>query len=69
MVLQLDSDEGSGYIAGGYQGTMFSSEVRLEHGKSIFLKPEDASSSGKRFHEEVIDGRVSTVKKAFHVNQ
>ena len=48
---------------------MFPSEVRLEHGKSIFLKPEDASGSGKRFHEEVIDGRVSTVKKAFHVNQ
>ncbi|KAL6338586.1 hypothetical protein AAG906_021301 [Vitis piasezkii] len=32
-------------------------------GKSSFLKPEDASGSGKRFREEVIDGRAST---AFH---
>ena len=66
MVLQLGSGEGFGYID---QGTMFPSEMRLEHGKNIFLKPEDAYGSGKRLHEEVIDGRASTVKKAFHVNQ
>ncbi|CBI17928.3 hypothetical protein PVL29_008317 [Vitis rotundifolia] len=66
MVLQLGSGEGSGHIAGGYQGTMFPLGLRLEQGKSSFLKPEDASGSGKRFREEVIDGRASTVKNAFH---
>ena len=62
MVLQLGSGEGSGHIAGGYQGTMFPLGLRLEEGKSSFLKPEDASGSGKRFREEVIDGRSSTMK-------
>lgn len=62
MVLQLGSGDASGHIAGGYQGTMFPLGLRLEQGKSSFLKPEDASGSGKRFREDVIDGRASTVK-------
>ena len=41
---------------------MFPLGLRLEEGKSSFLKPEDASDSGKRFREEVIDGRSSTMK-------
>ena len=56
------SGEGSGHIAGGYQGTMFPLGLRLEEGKSSFLKPEDTSGSGKRFREDVIDGRSSTMK-------
>ena len=47
-------------------GNHVSLGVRLGHGRSGFLKPEDASSSGKRFREEVIDGRTSTMKNAFH---
>ncbi|KAI6684244.1 hypothetical protein NL676_030157 [Syzygium grande] len=52
MMLQLGSGDGSGHI--------------LEQGKGGFLKPEEASGSGKRFHEEVVDGRASAVKNVFH---
>ena len=45
---------------------MFPLGVRLGHGRSNFLKLEDTSNSGKRFREEVIDGRTSTMKNAFH---
>ncbi|KAF7848050.1 hypothetical protein BT93_L2340 [Corymbia citriodora subsp. variegata] len=51
---------------GGYHGTVFPLGLSLEQGKGGFLKPEEASGSGKRFHEEVVDGRASTVKNVFH---
>ncbi|XP_030549229.1 transcription factor UNE12 [Rhodamnia argentea] len=77
MMLHLGSGDGSGHMSalgggggaaagGGYHGTVFPLGLSLEQGKGGFLKPEDASGSGKRFHEEVVDGRASTVKNVFH---
>ncbi|PKI67233.1 hypothetical protein CRG98_012374, partial [Punica granatum] len=77
MMLQLSSGDGSGHIAtlgpgggagGGYhQPPMFPLGLSLEQGGGGgFLKPEDASGRGKRFRDEVVDGRASTVKNVFH---
>ncbi|XP_010246320.1 PREDICTED: transcription factor UNE12-like isoform X2 [Nelumbo nucifera] len=62
MVLQLSSGDGSGHVAGsGFQGTVFPLGLSLEQAKSGFVKPEEASGSGKRFREEV-DGKASSGK-------
>ncbi|KAJ4968847.1 hypothetical protein NE237_015548 [Protea cynaroides] len=68
MVLQLNSGEGSSHVrsaggGGGYQGTtaMFPLGLSLEQGKTCFVKPEDASGSGKRFREG-IDTKLPSVK-------
>ncbi|XP_056160044.1 transcription factor UNE12-like [Syzygium oleosum] len=82
MMLQLGSGDGSGHGhghghmsalggaagggGGGYHGAVFPLGLSLEQGKGGFLKPEEASGSGKRFHEEVVDGRASAVKNVFH---
>ncbi|XP_057964762.1 transcription factor UNE12 [Malania oleifera] len=72
MMLQLSSGDGSGHVGGvvagssGYHGAVFPLGLSLEQGKTGFLKPEEASGSGKRFREEVVDGRASSVKNAFH---
>ncbi|KAK3193648.1 hypothetical protein Dsin_024958 [Dipteronia sinensis] len=52
MMLQLGSSDGSGHLSALGGGF---------HGQ-----PEEASGSGKRFREEFIDGRASTVKNVFH---
>ncbi|XP_010246321.1 PREDICTED: transcription factor UNE12-like isoform X3 [Nelumbo nucifera] len=66
MVLQLSSGDGSGHVAGsGFQGTVFPLGLSLEQAKSGFVKPEEASGSGKRFREEV-DGKASSGKNPFH---
>lgn len=68
MMLQLSSGDGSGHIPGvggggaGYHGSVFPLGLSLEQGKAGFLKPEEASGSGKRFRDDVVDGRASTVK-------
>lgn len=69
MMLQLSSGDGSGHItalgggAGGGAGFHgFPLGLSLEQGKGGFLKPEEASGSGKRFRDDVIDGRAVTVK-------
>ncbi|KAK0580788.1 hypothetical protein LWI29_006281 [Acer saccharum] len=69
MMLQLGSGDGSGHLSalgGGFHGQVFPLGLSLEQGKGGFLKPEEASGSGKRFREEFIDGRASTVKNVFH---
>nr|WIE96053.1 basic helix-loop-helix transcription factor [Loropetalum chinense var. rubrum] len=71
MMLQLSSGDGSGHVgvgAGpGYHGPVFPLGLSLDQGKTTgFLKPDEASGSGKRFREEVVDGRASTVKNAYH---
>ncbi|XP_031269946.1 transcription factor UNE12 [Pistacia vera] len=73
MMLQLSSGDGSshlsalgGGVSGGFHGQVFPLALSLEQGKGGFLKPEEASGSGKRFREELVDGRASTVKNVYH---
>ncbi|XP_043713951.1 transcription factor UNE12 [Telopea speciosissima] len=67
MVLQLSSGEGTAHMrsagGGGYQGTttVFPLGLSLEQGKTGFVKPEEASGSGKRFREGV-DAKLSSGK-------
>ncbi|KAF5738886.1 transcription factor UNE12-like [Tripterygium wilfordii] len=71
MMLQLSSGDGSAHIAGGgaYHGSVFPLGLSLDQGKGGggggFLKPEDASGSGKRFRDEVVDGRASSGRNVF----
>lgn len=72
MMLQLSSGDGSGHIpavggpGSGFPGSVFPLGLSLEQGKAGFLKPEEASGSGKRFRDDIVDGRASTVKNVFH---
>ncbi|XVE73023.1 hypothetical protein DITRI_Ditri11bG0084800 [Diplodiscus trichospermus] len=73
MILQLNSGDGAGQLGaiGGGGGGAFHAQVfplglSLDQGKGGFLKPEEASGSGKRFRDEVVDGRASFVKNVFH---
>ncbi|KAL6208678.1 hypothetical protein ACLB2K_019625 [Fragaria x ananassa] len=66
MMLQLSSGDGSGHIGGGFHGGVFPLGLSLEQGKAGFLKPEEASGSGKRFRDDVVDSRASNVKNVFH---
>lgn len=69
MMLQLSSGDGSGHIpavgggGGGFHGSVFPLGLSLEQGKAGFLKPEEASGSGKRFRDDVVDGRASSTVK------
>ena len=75
MMLQLSSGDGSGHISdlggapgggsAGFHG--FPLGLSLEQGKGGFLKPEDASGSGKRFRDEIVDGRAKNVSESFFV--
>lgn len=67
MMLQLSSGDGSSHISAlgggvssGYHGQVFPLGLSLEQGKGGFLKPEEASGSGKRFPEE------HAIKNVFH---
>lgn len=70
MMLQLGSGDASGHISalgggvsGGFHGQVFPLGLSLDQGKGGFLKPEEASGSGKRFRDDLVDGsRPSTVK-------
>ncbi|XP_021898024.1 transcription factor UNE12 isoform X1 [Carica papaya] len=78
MMLQLSSSDGSAHMtaltagsggagaAAGFHTPVFPLGLSLEQGKGGFLKPEDASGSGKRFRDDVVDGRGSSVKNVFH---
>ncbi|XWS36366.1 hypothetical protein CRYUN_Cryun20dG0079000 [Craigia yunnanensis] len=73
MMLQLSSGDGAGHLSaigggggGAFHGQIFPLGLSLEQGKGGFLKHEEASGSGKRFRDEVVDGRVSSVKNVFH---
>ncbi|XP_022758328.1 transcription factor UNE12-like isoform X2 [Durio zibethinus] len=68
MILQLSSGDGAGNLGaigggggGAYHGPVFPLGLSLEQGKGGFVKPEEASGSGKRFRNEVVDGRTSYV--------
>lgn len=67
MMLQLSSGDASGHIGtvgggGGGFGSVFPLGLSLEQGKTGFLKPEDASGSGKRFRDDMVDVRAPSVK-------
>lgn len=70
MVLQLNSGDGSGHVgvgAGANFQPVFPLGLSLDQGKTAgFLKPDEASGSGKRFREDVVDGSASTVKNVYH---
>lgn len=58
MMLQLNS----GDVSGGFHGQVFPLGLSLDQGKGGFLKPEEASGSGKRFRDDLVDGRPSSMK-------
>ena len=64
MMLQLSSgdlgDGGGG--SGGFHGQVFPLGLSLEQRKEGFLKPEEASSNGKRFQDDVVNGRALSMK-------
>ncbi|KAG8485496.1 hypothetical protein CXB51_021736 [Gossypium anomalum] len=70
MFLQLSSGDGAAHIGGigggAFHGQVFPLGLSLEQGKGGFLKPEEASGSGKRFRNGVVDDRASSVKNVFH---
>ncbi|XP_010522761.1 PREDICTED: transcription factor UNE12 [Tarenaya hassleriana] len=73
MLLQLGSgDEAShmaaigGGSAGGFHGEIFPLGLSLEQGKGPgFLKPDEPHGSGKRFPDEIVDNRCSSMKPVF----
>ncbi|KAK8496409.1 hypothetical protein V6N13_045964 [Hibiscus sabdariffa] len=69
MFLQLSSGDGAGHVGGigggAFHGQVFPLGLSLEQGKGGFLKPEEASGSGKRFRNGFVDDRASSVKNVF----
>ncbi|KAE8708139.1 Transcription factor bHLH7 [Hibiscus syriacus] len=70
MFLQLSSGDGAGNLGGigggAFPGQVFPLGLSLDQGKGGVLKPEEASGSSKRFRDEDVDGRASSVKSVFH---
>ncbi|CAK9157314.1 unnamed protein product [Ilex paraguariensis] len=74
MMLQLSSGDGSAHLGGvgvggsggGFHGGVFPLGLSLEQGKGGFVKMDEASGSGKRFRDDVVDSRVSSLKPGFH---
>nr|QJQ51233.1 bHLH transcription factor bHLH26.1 [Gardenia jasminoides] len=80
MMLQLSSGDASSHLAsvglgvgvglgGSFHGGNFPLGLSLEQGKAGgFVKMEEASGSGKRFRDDVVDGRpaASSVRPGFH---
>lgn len=73
MMLQLGSGHGSVHLGGmggggggAFHGGMFPLGLSLDQGKGGFLKPDDASGSGRGFRNQVVDGRTSSMKNVFH---
>ena len=64
MMLQLSSGDlgGGGGGSGGFHGQVFPLGLSLEQRKEGFLKPEEASSNGKRFQDDVVNGRALSMK-------
>ncbi|XP_061338086.1 transcription factor UNE12-like isoform X3 [Gastrolobium bilobum] len=67
MMLQLNSGDpaASSHLGAGsgFHAPVYQLGLSLEQGKGGFLKPDDASGSGKRFREDAVDGRA---KNVFH---
>lgn len=67
MMLQLNSADANPHLAGagGFHAPVYQLGLSLDQGKGGFLKPEDASGSGKRFRDDVVDGRPKNVRTRF----
>ncbi|KAK2455442.1 basic helix-loop-helix (bHLH) DNA-binding superfamily protein [Trifolium repens] len=65
MMLQLNSGDTATHLGagGGFHAPVYHLGLSLDQGKGGFLKPDDASGSGKRFREDVVDTRP---KNTFH---
>ncbi|WJX18550.1 Transcription factor une12 [Trifolium repens] len=65
MMLQLNSGDAATHLGagGGFHAPVYHLGLSLDQGKGGFLKPDDASGSGKRFREDVVDTRP---KNTFH---
>lgn len=64
MMLQLNSGDPAHLSAGAaFHTPVYQLGLSLDQGKGGFLKPDDASGSGKRFREEIVDTRP---KNTFH---
>lgn len=59
MMLQLNSGDAANHLAAGtgFHTPVYHLGLSLDQGKGGFLKPDDASGSGKRFREDVVDTR------------
>ncbi|XP_045808779.1 transcription factor UNE12-like [Trifolium pratense] len=60
MMLQLNSGEAATHLGagGGFHAPVYHLGLSLDQGKGGgFLKPDDASGSGKHFREDVVDTR------------
>ncbi|CAA3003231.1 transcription factor UNE12 [Olea europaea subsp. europaea] len=77
MMMQLNSGNSSMHLGGvgvglggsygGGAGGGFPLGLSLEQRTGGFMKMDDASSSGKRFHDDVVDSRASSaVRPGFH---
>lgn len=70
MMLQLNSGDGTDHLsavgggagAGAFHAPVYQLGLSLEQGKGGFLKPEEASGSGKRFRDDIVDGRAKNVR-------
>uniref|UniRef100_A0A1J3E5H4 Transcription factor UNE12 n=1 Tax=Noccaea caerulescens TaxID=107243 RepID=A0A1J3E5H4_NOCCA len=74
MMLQLGSGDEGSHMAGlggsgptGFHNQMFPLGLSLDQGKGPgFLRPEGGHGSGKRFSDDVVDNRCSSMKPVFH---
>ncbi|XP_027350394.1 transcription factor UNE12-like isoform X3 [Abrus precatorius] len=68
MMLQLNSADANPHLAAGaaFHAPVYQLGLSLDQGKGGFMKPEDASASGKRFRDDVVDGRAKNVIPVFH---
>lgn len=63
MMLQLNSGDAATHLAAGagFHAPVYHLGLSLDQGTGGFLKPDDASGSGKRFREDVVDTRPKNV--------
>ncbi|KAL9331820.1 hypothetical protein ACSQ67_001430 [Phaseolus vulgaris] len=64
MMLQLNSADANAHLTGAaFHAPVYQLGLSLDQGKGGFMKPEEASASGKRYRDDVVDGRA---KNVFH---
>lgn len=63
MMLQLNSADANAHLAGAsFHAPVYQLGLSLEQGKGRFMKPDEASASGKRFRDDVVDNRAKHVR-------
>ena len=67
MMLQLNSGDAATHLAAGaaFHAPPYQLGLSLDQGKGGFLSPEDASGSGNRFRDDVVDTRPKNVTQSF----